>query len=91
MTSPAAEKGFFRNTKRVRSHIGDETHGAFFPQLDAFIELLGKHHRALRRQIQLSRRLCCRLEVINGGAGFPALVFLTLPTVKGFPAICERT
>ena len=78
-------KGFFGNTKRVRSHIGDETHGAFFSQLDAFIELLGKHHRALRGQIQLSRRLLLQARGDKRRRGiFPALGLLDAADGKGF-------
>lgn len=85
-------KGFFGNTKRVRSHIGDETHGAFFSQLDAFIELRASIIVRFGVRFSFLDASCCRLEVINSGAGFfRRWVFLTLPTVKGFPAICERT
>ena len=67
-------KRFFRDAKRVRSHVGDEADRALFPELHAFVELLGEHHRALRRQVQLSRGLLLKAGGNKGRRWiFPAL------------------
>ena len=67
-------KRFFRDAKRVRSHVGDKADGTLFAKLHTFIELLGEHHRPLRRQVQLTG---CFLLKARGNKGrcriFPAL------------------
>ena len=49
------------DTSGIGPHIGDETHGAFVAQLDAFIELLRELHGSPRLKTQLSRRLLLQL------------------------------
>ena len=41
--------------RRIRAHVGDEADGAAPAKFDAFIELLGDHHRAARREAELPR------------------------------------
>ena len=78
-------KRFFRDTKRVRSHVGDEADRALFPQLHAFVELLGEHHRPLRRQVQLSRGLLLKAGGNKGRRWiFPALRLFDALHRKGF-------
>src|SRR5215213_3940561 len=44
-----------RNARRISSHVGDETNGAFVTELDAFVKLLRQHHRPLHREPELAR------------------------------------
>ena len=78
-------KRFFRDTKRVRSHVGDKADGTLFAKLHTFIELLGEHHRALRRQVQLTGCFLLKARGNKGRRGiFPALRFFDALHRKGF-------
>ena len=79
-----SSKRFLRDAKRVRSHVGDEADRALFAKLHTFIELLGEHHRALRRQVQLSRGLLLKAGGNKGRRWiFPALRFFDALHRKG--------
>src|SRR5437899_5442650 len=47
----------FGDMQRVGTHIGDKTDRRALADRDAFIQLLGEHHRALHRVAELARRL----------------------------------
>ena len=47
--------GVIADARRIGTHVGDETHGAFVADLDAFIEALRDHHSALHAEAQLTR------------------------------------
>ena len=57
-THPLA--GFFlrlgRDAHGVRAHIGDEAHRPLVAEGDPLVELLGQHHRLLRREVELPAR-----------------------------------
>ena len=44
-----------RDTHRVGTHVRDQTDGALFAELHAFVELLRRPHRAPGRKAQLFR------------------------------------
>src|SRR5262249_30310278 len=56
---PAARRGLrlARHPDRVGPHVSDETLGAFRPEVDALVELLGDRHRLARREAELAPRL----------------------------------
>ena len=45
--------GNFRNTRRISTHIGNQTNGAATTDVDAFIKLLSNHHRLLSSEFQI--------------------------------------
>ena len=56
--------GLGADAQGVRSHIGDEAHGALAGDVHALVELLGHGHGAPRRHVQLIGRL-----LLHGGGG----------------------
>src|SRR5688572_5083413 len=45
------------HASRIGSHVSNQSHGTFLPELHAFVELLGQLHGSFGLKTQLSRRL----------------------------------
>jgi len=59
----------------IRSHIGDQAHGAFFSQFYAFVEFLGDAHRFLGGKLQPARGFLLQLAGRERRQGRPLHFF----------------
>ena len=68
---------FIRNTGRIGTHVRDEPHVAMSWDLYAFIQVLRKHHRFLRAEIQLIDGI-----LLHGGGGVGRLCLALLSGLR---------
>src|SRR2546426_1088222 len=82
-------KRAFGDVKRVGTHVGDETDRRAIADRDAFVELLGEHHRFLYRVAELARRLLLQRRGRERRRGIAAALAL-LNALDGVGGLGER-
>ena len=83
--------GEARDTRRIRSHVGDKPRRTMTPKYNALVELLGNHHRAPRGKAKLARGILLQRARRKGRCSLlAALAALDLLNGKVLPCQIVR-